>query len=56
MSRAGQVWDNSVKESFFSTLMIKRVHRKMYRTGAQARADVFDFLSPSKDLDLGIQR
>ena len=44
MSRAGEVWDNSAMESFFSTLKIERVHRKVYRTRAQARADVFDFI------------
>ena len=42
-SRAGEVWDNSAMESFFSTLKMERVHRKVYRTRAQARADVFDF-------------
>ena len=44
MSRAGEVWDNSAMESFFSTLKIERVHRKVYRTRAQTRADVFDFI------------
>ncbi len=31
-------------ESFFSTLKMERVHRKVYRTRSQARADVFDFI------------
>ena len=31
-------------ESFFSTPKMERVHRKVYRTRAQARADVFDFI------------
>lgn len=44
MSRAGEVWDNSAMESFFSTLKTERVHRKVYRTRSQARADVFDFI------------
>ena len=44
MSRAGEVWDNSAMESFFSTLKMERVHRKVYRTRSQARADVFDFI------------
>ena len=44
MSRAGEVWDNSAMESFFSTLKMERVHRKVYRTRAQARADIFDFI------------
>jgi len=29
-------------ESFFSTLKLERVHRKVNRTRAQERADVFD--------------
>ena len=44
MSRAGEVWDNSAMESFFSSLKIERVHRKAYRTRAQARSDVFDYI------------
>jgi putative transposase len=44
MSRAGEVWDNSAMESFFSTLKMERVHRKVYRSRSQARADVFDFI------------
>lgn len=42
MSRAGNVWDNSAMESFFSSLKTERVRRKVYRTRNQARADVFD--------------
>ena len=44
MSRSGDVWDNSVMESFFSTLKIERVHRKHYATRDEARADVFDYI------------
>lgn len=44
MSRAGNVWDNAVMESFFSTLKIERCHRKVYRTRDEARADVFDYI------------
>ena len=44
MSRAGEVWDNSAMESFFSSLKTERVARKVYRTRAQARADVFDYI------------
>jgi putative transposase len=44
MSRAGEVWDNSVMESFFSTLKTEKTARKTYRTRAQLRADVFDFI------------
>jgi putative transposase len=42
MSRAGEVWDNSAMESFFSSLKTERTARKVYRTREQARADVFD--------------
>ena len=44
MSRSGNVWDNSVMESFFSSLKIERIARKIYRTRDQARADVFDYI------------
>ena len=44
MSRAGEVWDNSAMESFFSSLKIERTARKVYRTREQARADVFDYI------------
>jgi putative transposase len=42
MNRAGEVWDNSAMESFFSSLETERTARKVYRTREQARADVFD--------------
>jgi len=44
MSKAGDVWDNSVMETFFSSLKIERVYRKDYRTRDQARADLFDYV------------
>ena len=44
MSRAGEVWDNSAMESFFSTLKTERVARKVYRTRDEIRADVFDYI------------
>ena len=44
MSRSGNVWDNAVMESFFSTLKTERTDRKVYRSRNQARADVFDFI------------
>ena len=44
MSRSGNVWDNAVMESFFSSLKIERTARKTYRTRDQARADVFDYI------------
>jgi putative transposase len=44
MSRAGNVWDNAVMESFFSSLKTERTARRTYRTRDEARADVFDYL------------
>jgi putative transposase len=41
MSQAGNVWDNSVVESFFSSLKTERTARKVCRTRDEARADVF---------------
>ena len=44
MSRAGDVWDNSAMESFFSSLKTERTARKVYRSRDAARADVFDYV------------
>jgi putative transposase len=44
MSRAGEVWDNSAMESFFSSMKTERIARKVYRTRDEARADVFDYI------------
>ena len=44
MSRAGNVWDNAVMESFFSSLKTERTAAKRYRTREQAKADVFDYI------------
>ena len=44
MSRAGNVWDNSAMESFFSSLKTERTARKVFRTRDEARADVFDYI------------
>ena len=44
MSRAGEVWDNSAMESFFSTMKTERISRKVYRTRSEARSDVFDYI------------
>ena len=44
MSRAGNVWDNSAMESFFSSLKAERTAPKVYRTRDAARADVFDYI------------
>ena len=42
MSRSGNVWDNAVMESFFSSLKTERTSSKTYFTRDQARADVSD--------------
>ena len=44
MSRSGNVWDNAVMESFFSSLKTERIARKVYRTRDHARTDVFDYI------------
>jgi putative transposase len=44
ISRAGEVWDTSAMESFFSSLKTERTARKVYRTPGQARTDVFDYI------------
>lgn len=44
MSRAGNVWDNSAMECFFSSLKTERLARRDYATRNAARADVFDYL------------
>lgn len=42
MSRTGNCYDNAVAESFFGTLKTERVHKRRYRTRAQA--DVFQWI------------
>ena len=44
MSRAGNVWDNSTVESFFSSMKSERVNRHRYRTRDEARSDIFDYI------------
>ena len=44
INRAGNVWDNSAMESFFSSLKTERTARKVYRTRDEARTDVFDYI------------
>lgn len=46
MSRAGNVWDNSAMESFFSTLKTERTAEKVYCTRDAQRADIFDDIEP----------
>ena len=44
MSAAGSCADNAAAESFFGMLKRERVNRRQYRTRAEARADVFDYI------------
>ena len=44
MSRRGNCHDNAVAESFFNLLKGERSRRKTYKTRAQARQDVFDYI------------
>jgi transposase InsO family protein len=44
MSRKGNCWDNAVKESFFHTLKTELCDHEHYRTRAEARASVFEFI------------
>ncbi len=44
MSRRGDCWDNAAMESFFASLKKERVHRNIYATRNDARADIFDYI------------
>lgn len=47
MSLAGNVWDNSVMESFFSTLRTEPTHSRLYPAQNAACAELFDFIERS---------
>jgi putative transposase len=44
MSRRGNCYDNAVVESFFATLKTELVYRRHYRTRAEARASIFQWI------------
>jgi transposase InsO family protein len=44
MSRTGNCWDNAPMESFFHSLKTERVYRTVYRTRAEARQDIFEYI------------
>jgi len=44
MSRTGNCYDNAVAESFFHTLKTELVHHEHYRTRAEAKASVFEYI------------
>jgi transposase InsO family protein len=44
MSAVGSCADNAAAESFFGVLKRERVNRHHYRTRAEARANIFDYI------------
>jgi transposase InsO family protein len=44
MSRRGEVYDNAVAESFFSTLKKELVHQTKFATRTDARRAIFDYV------------
>jgi putative transposase len=44
MGRQGNCWDNAVAESFFSSLKKERIRKRIYKTRASAKADIFDYI------------
>jgi putative transposase len=44
MSKKGDPWDNAWIESFFGTLKTELVHHRRYRSRAEAKADIFEYI------------
>lgn len=44
MSRTGNCYDNAAMESFFGTLKCELIHDRRYRTRAEARQDIFEYI------------
>jgi transposase InsO family protein len=44
LSRPRQCWDNSVAESFFSSLKLELIDRQSWATRAQARRAIFEYI------------
>lgn len=44
MSRKGECWDNAVAESFFGSLKNEHVHHEDYKTRAEARQSIFEYI------------
>jgi putative transposase len=44
MSRRGNCLDNAPMESFFASLKTERVHEARFRTRAEAKAAVFEYI------------
>ncbi len=45
MSRKGNCWDNACAESFFSTLKNEEVYKQKYKTKAEARQSIFEYIA-----------
>jgi transposase InsO family protein len=44
MSRKGNCYDNATMESFWSTLKLELIYRRLFATRAQARCQIFDYI------------
>jgi len=44
MSRRGDCWDNAVAESFFASLKLELVYQVQWRTRAEVRTAIFEYL------------
>lgn len=44
MSGRGNCYDNAVQESFYHTLKVELVHERSYRSRAEARTDIVDYI------------
>ena len=44
MSAKGNCYDNATMESFFGTLKSEEIHRRIYRTQAEARREIFHYI------------
>ena len=44
MSKKGCCWDNAVAESFFHTLKTELVHHEDYRSRAESKASLFEYI------------
>lgn len=44
ISRRGNYWDNAVAESFFSSLKIELIKKRIYPTRAQAKSEIFEYI------------
>ena len=45
MSRKGNCWDNACAESFFATLKLEEVFQHKYKTKAEARESIFEYIA-----------